>query len=213
LATRNYWYTYPQSFLFILAASGGGNWEFEYYTNNRSNSYVRNSTLFIRPTLTSDLIGGAEYLNSYDLNLWGAAPADVCTSNANYGCERIGGAGGNVLSPIQSARIRTVLSFNFQYATIQFPAKFPDTAAWKFALKCQLETGYGLQYGTSILLHCLTTFKGFSPPTTPMVDGQQAARSTYANLEEIQPATHQAVSINLDRLFTGAHSVLKTCGR
>ena len=25
------------------------NWEFEYYINNRTNSYVRNGTLFIKP--------------------------------------------------------------------------------------------------------------------------------------------------------------------
>jgi len=29
--------------------SGGGNWEFQVYTNNRTNSYVRDNTLFIKP--------------------------------------------------------------------------------------------------------------------------------------------------------------------
>ena len=42
--------------IFIYSAqitmSGGGNWEFEYYMNNRSNSYTRNSVLYIKPTLT-----------------------------------------------------------------------------------------------------------------------------------------------------------------
>ncbi|KAG0189961.1 hypothetical protein DFQ28_002686 [Apophysomyces sp. BC1034] len=37
--------------------SGGGNWEFQWYTNNRSNSFVRDGILYIRPTLTMDLLG------------------------------------------------------------------------------------------------------------------------------------------------------------
>ena len=32
-----------------LTMGGGGNWEFQMYTNNRTNSYVRNNTLFIKP--------------------------------------------------------------------------------------------------------------------------------------------------------------------
>jgi len=32
-----------------LTMSGGGNWEFQVYTNNRTNSYVRDNTLFIKP--------------------------------------------------------------------------------------------------------------------------------------------------------------------
>ena len=37
-----------------LTLSGSGNWEFEYYTNNRTNSYVVNNTLYINPTLTAE---------------------------------------------------------------------------------------------------------------------------------------------------------------
>jgi len=37
--------------------SGGGNWEFEYYTNNRTNSFVTDGTLYIQPTLFSDNVG------------------------------------------------------------------------------------------------------------------------------------------------------------
>lgn len=34
-------------------------WEFEIYSNNRSNSYVRDSVLYLRPTLTASAIGEA----------------------------------------------------------------------------------------------------------------------------------------------------------
>ena len=36
-----------------LTMGGGGNWEFQMYTNNRSNSYVRDNTLFIKPVSSS----------------------------------------------------------------------------------------------------------------------------------------------------------------
>lgn len=58
-----------------LTMGGGGNWEFEWYVNNRSNSYVRNSTLFLKPTLTEDAIGDAT-LRTGTVDIWGASPAD-----------------------------------------------------------------------------------------------------------------------------------------
>ena len=60
------------------------NWEFEYYINNRSNSYVRNSVLYIQPTLTADTIGEANVVNGYDMNLWvrAAGRAACCVALA-----------------------------------------------------------------------------------------------------------------------------------
>jgi len=104
--------------------SGGGNWEFEYYTNNRSNSYVRDSILYIKPTLTADKIGWNNMMSS-TMDIWGGSPADLCTSNFNYGCLRTGGGGGNILNPIQSARIRSVQSFSFTYGRLEIRAKLP----------------------------------------------------------------------------------------
>jgi len=108
-----------------LTLSGGGNWEFEYYTNNRSNSFVENSTLYILPTLTCDTIGLANLESGFTMDLWGGTPADLCTGNDFYGCERTAGGGGNILNPIQSAAVRSVNSFNFQYGTIEIRAKLP----------------------------------------------------------------------------------------
>jgi len=108
-----------------ITMSGGGNWEFEYYANNRSNSFVKDSILYLRPTLTADTIGAQNVVNGYDFNLWGSQPADVCTSNAFYGCERQSGAGGNYINPVQSARIRTAESFSFQYGRVEINAKLP----------------------------------------------------------------------------------------
>jgi len=108
-----------------ITMGGGGNWEFEYYTNNRSNSYVRNGILYIKPTLTADTIGVQNLQNGFTMSLWGASPADLCTGNAFYGCERASGGGGNILNPIQSASIRTVNSFSFKFGRMEIRAKLP----------------------------------------------------------------------------------------
>jgi len=107
-----------------ITLGGGGNWEFEWYTNNRSNSYVRDSILYLKPTLSADQFG-VDGIQNMDLNIWGSTPADMCTGNAFYGCERIGGAGGNVLNPIQSASVRTTESFAFKFGRMEIRAKMP----------------------------------------------------------------------------------------
>ena len=104
--------------------SGGGNWEFEYYTNNRTNSFTQDGILHLQPTLTVDTVGEST-LKSGGLNLWGGSPADQCTSNAFYGCERNAAASGNYLNPIQSARLRSVNSFSFKYGVLEVKAKLP----------------------------------------------------------------------------------------
>eukprot|EP00823_Brevimastigomonas_motovehiculus_P009037 TRINITY_DN8709_c0_g1_i1.p1 TRINITY_DN8709_c0_g1~~TRINITY_DN8709_c0_g1_i1.p1 ORF type:complete len:358 (-),score=70.48 TRINITY_DN8709_c0_g1_i1:262-1335(-) len=109
-----------------ITAGGGGNWEFQHYVNNRSNSFVENGVLYMRPTLTADKVGEEHMDRDYNLDLWGGAgPATECTSNQFWGCFRSAGAGGNVLPPIQSARLRTANSFSFKYGHIQVRAKIP----------------------------------------------------------------------------------------
>ena len=103
---------------------GGGNWEFEWYVNNRSNSYVRDGILYLKPTFTQDAIG-EQALRSGDVNIWGGSPADVCTSNAFYGCERNAAGSGNVINPIRSARLRSVQGFSFKYGRVEIKAKLP----------------------------------------------------------------------------------------
>lgn len=54
---------------------GSGNWEFQWYTNNRSNSYTEQGVLYIRPTLTSKDFGET-FLTTGTLSLHGGTPAD-----------------------------------------------------------------------------------------------------------------------------------------
>jgi hypothetical protein len=104
-----------------ITAGGGGNWEFEYYFNNRTNSFVQDGFLHLQPSMTSDLIGEANMM-SYDLDLWGGTPGDSCTSNDWWGCERNAAASGQVTPPVQSARIRSVQSFSMQYGRLEVRA-------------------------------------------------------------------------------------------
>ncbi|XP_077292734.1 beta-1,3-glucan-binding protein-like isoform X2 [Arctopsyche grandis] len=103
--------------------SGGGNWEFQWYNNNRTNSYVQSGHLVIKPSLLADQFG-EEFLSSGTLNIEGGAPADRCTNPSYYGCERVG-TPNNILNPIKSARLRTIDSFRFKYGKVEFSAKMP----------------------------------------------------------------------------------------
>jgi hypothetical protein len=94
------------------------------YANNRSVSKVVNGSLIISPTFTSATIGDAG-LSSADVNLWGGDPATFCTDPGFYGCERIGGEGGNIINPIVSARVRTAESFAFKYGRVEIVARLP----------------------------------------------------------------------------------------
>jgi beta-glucanase (GH16 family) len=104
-----------------ITLSGEGNWEFEYYLNNRSNSFVRNGVLTIMPTYVNSTFN----VQNADVNIWGGDPSSACTDNGFFGCERQGGAGGNIVNPIQSARIRTAESFAFKYGRVEVVAKLP----------------------------------------------------------------------------------------
>jgi len=71
------------------------NGDFEWMTNNRSNTYVRDSVLYIHPTLTID---------SFTTKRWAEAAVD---------------------NPIQSAEISTKHSFSFKYGKLETRAKLP----------------------------------------------------------------------------------------
>ncbi len=88
---------------------------------------MRDGVLYLRPTLTSDFLGAESALsNGATIDLWGSLPADQCTGNAFYGCQRTAGAGGNILNPIQSARIRSSRAFSFKYGRVEIRARLPQ---------------------------------------------------------------------------------------
>lgn len=97
----------------LVTAFRGGNSEFEYYRNNRKNSFVKDGILYLKPTLTADEYGE-------DMLYEGAIAEPDCNMDP---C--VSYAGADIALPIQSARIRTISSFSFLYGRVEVRAKLP----------------------------------------------------------------------------------------
>lgn len=102
-----------------MTLGGGGNWEFQWYVNDRTNSYVTGGNLHLKPTFTADMFG-EEFLTSGRVII----PPDTCTNAEWYGCDRQGSYD-SIINPIRSARVTTVNSFAFKFGTIEIRAKNP----------------------------------------------------------------------------------------
>jgi len=105
----------------FVSAFRGGNHEFQYYRNNRKNSYTEDGMLVIKPTLTADEYG-EDFLYNGELNLW----EEGCDESMNIenGCDVTAG-GDYIIPPIQSAKLVTSESFRFTYGVIEVRAKMP----------------------------------------------------------------------------------------
>eukprot|EP00004_Rigifila_ramosa_P019839 TRINITY_DN509_c0_g1_i1.p1 TRINITY_DN509_c0_g1~~TRINITY_DN509_c0_g1_i1.p1 ORF type:complete len:408 (+),score=86.88 TRINITY_DN509_c0_g1_i1:41-1264(+) len=113
-----------------LTMGGGGNWEFQQYTNSRKNSFVRDGVLYLKPSFTAEIIGeDAVYGRNPNwedntIDMWGSSPANQCTGAQWYGCFRTG-TYENILNPVQSARLRTAETFSFRYGRVEVRARLP----------------------------------------------------------------------------------------
>ncbi|KAI9105507.1 beta-1,3-glucan-binding protein [Phlyctochytrium arcticum] len=107
-----------------VTMSGGGNWEFQMYVNNRTNSYVKDGVLEIRPTFTSDVIGADKLLNGGVMDLNQNENGVHCTDPSSFGCMR-SSDGTNIINPIQSARISTVDSASIRFGRVEVKAQLP----------------------------------------------------------------------------------------
>lgn len=102
-----------------ITLSGGGNWEFQWYLNDRFNSFATGGVLHIVPTFTADVFG-EDFLRSGLVRI----PLTECTDDRDWGCERQGGPD-NIINPIRSAKITTINSFNFKFGILEIRAKLP----------------------------------------------------------------------------------------
>lgn len=105
--------------------AGGGNWEFQYYNNNRTNSYVEDGNLHIVPTFTADEEDDS-WLYTGTMNINGGSPGDHCTDPSWSGCERSMAKDGDIINPIKSALLRSVHSFNYKFGKLEVRAKMPS---------------------------------------------------------------------------------------
>ncbi|XP_065557525.1 beta-1,3-glucan-binding protein-like isoform X1 [Artemia franciscana] len=102
----------------LITGWRGGNWEFQYYSDRPENSFVRDGILHIKPTLTADRFSEEFLYNGVlDLNQEG------CNINIDNGC--IIYSGDEIINPIQSARLRSSISFSFTYGRVDVRAKMP----------------------------------------------------------------------------------------
>jgi len=115
-----------------VTATGGGNSEFQLYTQDSANSYVRDGKLFIKPTLLADSRNpatnqpyGQEFMQRGILNVWDLY--GTCTNEDNGGCYRAGNLAGGAgdIPPVMSARVRTFQKFSFTYGRVVISAKMP----------------------------------------------------------------------------------------
>ncbi|KAI8575461.1 hypothetical protein K450DRAFT_292668 [Umbelopsis ramanniana AG] len=102
-----------------ITLSGGGNGEFQSYTNNRTNSFVEDGVLYLKPTFTSDTIGEDTMKSGGKISLWGNDETS-CTDNAAGGKHS-----GNYLNPIQSAKIKLDRAFSVSYGKVEISARMP----------------------------------------------------------------------------------------
>ncbi|KAK9477003.1 concanavalin A-like lectin/glucanase domain-containing protein [Lipomyces japonicus] len=102
---------------------GFGNGEFEWATNSRNNSYVKDGKLYIVPTLTSDAIGEQNLYNGYTVNL---TTTGTCTGEGQEACSiRSNSTAGTMIPPIQSARLTTINTASITYGKVEVRAKLP----------------------------------------------------------------------------------------
>ncbi|CAN0463584.1 unnamed protein product, partial [Ectocarpus sp. 12 AP-2014] len=150
----------------VLFQGGGGNWEFQMYGNNRTNSYVEDGKLFLQPTLTSDYMGEEQVsgVSPTTFDMWGLVPADQCTSNMFYGCSRASNMAARIaINPVMSARVRTAGTFSFRYGRMEVKAKLPKGDWYE---------------GRSESVFCCGRRSGFSPSKTYTGSGRPPGKST-----------------------------------
>lgn len=128
------------------------NGEFEMTTASQNNSFVRDGKLYISPTLTSDNLGPGAIIDGYVYNITGCT--FNITRGVSYTSDSPGASGvnssaigldedfdaegyyracsavsnvttGQVINPVQSARISTRRSASIKYGRVEVRAKIP----------------------------------------------------------------------------------------
>jgi hypothetical protein len=103
-----------------------------------------------------------------------------CTNLQYWGCERAGNPV-NILSPVKSARLRTVNSFAFKYGKVEISAKMP-TGDWLWPGKCITNSEITRFFQNFKMFPQLS---GFYQNDTIMEDGQHLGKLIWLSLEAI----------------------------
>ncbi|KXN72229.1 glycoside hydrolase family 16 protein [Conidiobolus coronatus NRRL 28638] len=107
---------------------GGGNNEFQWYTDSPKNSYVKDGLLHITPTFTVDELEGYNrheyFMNGYSVDLSNQG----CTTKAisNDTCYRKSDpTAGTIVNPIRSSALRSINKIKLKYGKIDIRLKLP----------------------------------------------------------------------------------------
>lgn len=128
------------------------NGEFQMTTLSENNSFVKDGHLYLAPTLTSDNLGYAAIEDGYVYNITGCtfnithsstytaaqplAPVNVSgeafDAAAYYkACSAVSNAtAGQIINPVQSARLSTRKSASIKYGRVEVRAKIPTGYAF-----------------------------------------------------------------------------------
>ncbi|KAF8225474.1 concanavalin A-like lectin/glucanase [Tricholoma matsutake] len=146
--------------------SGFGNGEFEMTTASQNNSFVKDGYLYLVPTLTSDNLGIAAIEDGHVYNITGCTFNDT-RGSAYAGIQpntpvNAGGIGsfdadsyykacsavsnstsGQIINPVQSARLSTRRSANIKYGRVEVRAKIPTGCLWPAIWMLPVDNMYG----------------------------------------------------------------------
>lgn len=110
---------------------GFGNHQFDMTTDSEANSYVKDGSLYITPTLTADTVGYDQILDGTMYNLTGCTNTIIDqTTNASIpnpdACGVISNrTTGTMIPPVMSARLTTKGKYNINYGKVTVRAKLP----------------------------------------------------------------------------------------
>jgi len=149
--------------------SGFGNGEFEMTTSSQNNSNVRNGRLYITPTLTSDAIGMNAVVDGTVFNITDCtfnitqgigytASTSQSSGSSNIGqdqpfdaegyykaCSAISNSTtGQIINPVQSARVSTRKTASIKYGRVEVRAKIPKGDwLWPAIWMLPVDNNYG----------------------------------------------------------------------
>ncbi|XP_048253234.1 beta-1,3-glucan-binding protein-like [Haliotis rufescens] len=118
---------------------GGGNGEFQMYTPEAANTFIRNGVLYLKPTYTADKFG-ENFLRHGTMDVrkqWA-----VCTSDNEGGCYRQGSQ--NNIPPIMSSKMTSKASIT--HGKVEVVAQLPK-GDWLWPAIWMLPPGWPWKYG------------------------------------------------------------------
>ncbi|KAI0275853.1 glycoside hydrolase family 16 protein [Russula aff. rugulosa BPL654] len=122
--------------------SGFGNGEFEMATALPDNLFVRNGQLYIKPTLTSNVLSDPQQIfDGGNYTLQGCTTSETNASACSASSSDTNGA---TIPPVMSARLSTKSSYSIRFGKVEVVAKLPrGDWLWPAIWMAPLDSVYG----------------------------------------------------------------------